>query len=85
MCHVRSALPCGQMCHLDWEREREREIPDFSAPLPIAVDTVSVPTGVSSPSLSTRLPLNAEILPLPDVRCSACKCRRAFKSVQLRE
>lgn len=54
-----------RMCCLDCERE----IPDFSAPLPLAMDTtVSVPTGVSSPSLSALLPFKAEILPLPDAK-----------------
>lgn len=66
MCHVYLALPCSQDV---LPGLREREIPDFSASLPLAMDTtVSVPTGVSSPSLSARLPFKAEILPLPDAK-----------------
>lgn len=61
--------------------ERERAIPGFSASFPIAMDTASVPSGVSSPSISQVSPQKLKFLPILIVRCIFFKCQKAFKSV----
>lgn len=76
MYHVHLALCYGQDVLLGL-----REIPDFSASLPVAMDTVSVLLGSPPVNFRQASPWTLKSMSILILRGHLFKCERAFESV----